>query len=98
MTHTRVGLKNMYVSFVTTTYSRHLQSQYSVVGVASRAHLLHVVLLVHPLLGDAADHQCLAGHLLCDVGRELDVLDNYGRDYYSLPCDNWETNHPAKMR
>lgn len=47
-------------------------------------YLLHVVLLVHLLLGDAADHQGLARHLFADVCRERDVLDDDRGDHDTL--------------
>lgn len=50
-------------------------------------HLLHVILLVHLLLGLAADHQRLAGHLIADIGRERHVLDDDGCDIDTLNGD-----------
>lgn len=47
-------------------------------------YLLHIILLVHLLLGLAADYQRLAGHLVAYIGRERDVLDDDGCDLYTL--------------
>lgn len=56
-------------------------------SINAKIHLLHVILLVHLLLGLAADHKSLARHLIANVGRKRDVLDDDGCDLDTLIGD-----------